>query len=237
MIADLAGQRQGSALIVGGLLILSPAPVDNSEVAKRGGLAGLVANPAEQCYGLPQVAGGLLVAPLHEEHVAEVTQRSSLSGAISATPGGPQGVAVNGDRLGGAAGALKIGEDRGGQAGGLAGPAACGHSRGGSHQVVQFGVQPGRRRHRAAYVRRDACLGGMRPLVTAGGEQRVHSGDGGLQVVIEQTGQRRSPALIMVCRAVTVLPVASGVLPGIGAEQIMHAVPARPGGLYEVSPG
>jgi hypothetical protein len=62
-----------------------------------------------------------------------------------------------------------------------------------------------------------------------GGEQGVHRSGGRVQVVVEQAGQRRPPLLFAV--------LVGGKLTGVGAQQVMHAVPARPAGLDQVRAG
>ena len=111
----------------------------------------------------------------------------------------------------------------------MAGPAVVGGVRGGGDQTGPLGIQPGARRSGFG----DRRAGGGRPgdagtSVAFGGVQGVHRGGGGVQVVVEQAGQRRLlPVLVM----------SSGELAGVGAQQVMNAMPARVGGLDQVYAG
>ena len=59
--------------------------------------------------------------------------------------------------------------------------------------------------------------------------QGVHRGRCSGQVVIEQPRQRRPPFLLTVLDA--------GEVGGVGAQQVVHAIPTRTGGLHQVRPG
>lgn len=62
-----------------------------------------------------------------------------------------------------------------------------------------------------------------------GGKQDVHRRRGGVQVVVEEAGQ---------CRALLLASLqAAGELAGVATEQVMHAIPARGGGLDQMRPG
>src|SRR6202522_4493616 len=67
------------------------------------------------------------------------------------------------------------------------------------------------------------------PSMALSGKDRVHRRSGGVQVVIEQAGLRRPPLLLAV--------LLGGEAAGVGAQQVMQAVPARPGGLSEMRSG
>jgi hypothetical protein len=57
-------QRQGPQLVAGGAIEVTPAQVDVAEIAQHVGLAGPVADRAEQAQGLPEVVSRRLVAAL-----------------------------------------------------------------------------------------------------------------------------------------------------------------------------
>ncbi len=62
-----------------------------------------------------------------------------------------------------------------------------------------------------------------------GSVQHVHRGRGSSQVVIKQPGQRRPPLPLRV--------LVGGEVGGVGAQQVVHAVPTGTGGLHQVRPG
>jgi hypothetical protein len=65
--------------------------------------------------------------------------------------------------------------------------------------------------------------------VLLGRVQGVHRGCGGGQVVIEQPGQRLPPFGLRI--------LASDKVGGIGAQQVVHAIPTAACGLHQVRPG
>ncbi len=62
-----------------------------------------------------------------------------------------------------------------------------------------------------------------------GGKQDVHGSSSGVQAVVKQAGQRRPLAVLTV--------LGGGELAGVVTEQVMHRVPARPGGMNQVHAG
>ena len=150
-------------------------------------------------------------------------QRAGLGRPVPEMPGRAARVAVYGDRLREMPAGIEIPEQRAGELDGVAGPAVLGHVHGDRDQVGPLGIQPGPRLGLAGQggnrgVRRRY----PRPAMAFGGKQGVHRGRGGVEVVVEQPGQGLSLGL----RA-----VGGGKLAGVAAEQVVHAVPDRPGGL------
>ena len=214
----------------GGLLVPTLLTVDIAQVVQRARLAADVAGAPEQHQGPMEEDRCLLVITQAEVNTAEVGQCGRLGGAVPDLSRGA-GVTVDGDGLGVVAARVKVAEHGGRQAGGMTGPALVGGVPGGGDQSGPLSVQPGPGRgglHRRG--RGGRRWPGMRGQAAgARREQRVHRRRGGVQVVVEQAGQRCPPFGFGVR--------GRGELARVGAQQVMHAVPARAGGLDQVRPG
>ena len=62
-----------------------------------------------------------------------------------------------------------------------------------------------------------------------GGIQDIHGSSGGVQAVVKQAGQRRPLAVLAVLAV-----LGGGELAGVVTEQVMHRVPAWPGGVNQM---
>ena len=103
--------------------------------------------------------------------------------------------------------------------------------RGDRRQGRAFGVEPATWRRPGRRGPGTGVAGGRDPgpAIGLGRVQRVHRGGGGGQVVVEQAGQ--------VAARASSSPFSVARLAGVGAQQVVHAVPAGAGGVDEVGPG
>src|ERR1035438_84615 len=194
LVADLAEDRQRPPQVDGRLPIPTLPPIDNAEVAKRPGLARVVADLAEDCQRLPELADRLLVPTLPGVEGAKAPQCVSLRRAVAGLPGGVQSVSVHDTAFGVVPADLEVAEQDRSQMGGMTRPALRGRVPGDGDQDGPFGVQPGARRDGAGYRRRrGGRLGDVRPTVALSWDEGVHRSGCGVQVVVEQEGQRRPP--------------------------------------------
>ena len=230
LVAGVAQQVQGLLQVPGGFGVAAELEVEDADVAEGADLAGAVAGLAVQGQSLLHVRGGLRLAALAQAQDTEVDQRLGLGGAVACLACGEAGVAVDSDRLGVVTAVVEVTKQGRCQAGGMAGPAVRSGVHSDRDQGGPFGIQPGQRRRGVGHRRRRA--GGRKdagPPVPLARQQRVHRGGGGAQVIAEQAGQRHLPVVLGVADG--------GEFAGIGAQQIMHAVPARPGELSQVRAG
>lgn len=155
------------------------------------GLPGPVASLLEQRQGALEVAGGQLAAALPPVDASKPVQRGRFGGPVTSLVSGRAGVLVDGDGLGVVAAAVEVPEQCGGQPDGMRGPAASGGVHRDRRQGGQFGIEPGARRDGIGDWRRGGGrCGHAWPAVMFAGEQHIHRCPGGVQVVVEQAGQR-----------------------------------------------
>ena len=139
------------------------------------------------------------VAALVQVDEAQAGQGVGLGVTVADLCRGAAGVAVDDDGLGEVTAGVEVAEQGSGQPGGMAGPAMRGGVHGHGDQIGPLGVQP---RPRRGQVLNGAAGRSRRPGECwadgrFGGEQGVHRGGRGLQVIVEQAGQRR-PLLALV---------------------------------------
>jgi hypothetical protein len=229
-VADLAVHLKGLFQMAKGHLDPPLEELDEAEVGERPGLSGYIRGLPVQDHGLLVVVGGFGVAALANADRAEVFQRAGLGGFVAGAACHPAGDAVNGDRLQVMSPDVQVAEQRCREPRGVPGPAVFRRVLGNCDQVRSLGVKP-RQRAGLAGEHRD---GGGRcrkrwPAAALGGERRVHRRPGGVQVVIEQAGQR-GPLFL---RAV----FGTGQLAGVATQQVVHSVPGRAGALDQAGPG
>jgi hypothetical protein len=134
---------------------------------------------------------------------------------------------VDDERLGVVAVAVEVAEQGSSEPAGVARPAVLGGVHDDGDQGCPFGIEPASRLRGTGQRRNGAGRpGDAGAAVRLGRVQGVHRDGGGIQVVVEQAGQRDPPFLLRV--------KAAGQFAAVGAQQIMQAVAARPGGLDQV---
>ncbi len=151
-----------------------------------------------------------------------------LGGAITGVAGGVERAAEDGIGFSEVTAVSKVPSKDGGQPDGVARPGVSGGVRGGRDQGGAFGIEPvsccggvGQRRDRRAGP------GDLRMAVAFGREQAAHGRGGGMQVVVEQARQ---------CRVLLLVGVLGGAeFAGVAPEQVVQTVPARSGGLDQMS--
>src|SRR5580693_742385 len=176
------------------------------------------------------VVGGLLVPALPPADDAEVGERHRLGGAVAEQAGRVVRAAVDRHRVSVVAARLQVPVQDGGQPGHVTRPALGGGVQRDRDQGGAFGVEP------AARLAGGRQLGGRRadgleagPVVPFGRDEGVHGAGGDAQVVVEQAGQRGPLTIDAV--------FGGGELTGVGAQQVVHAVPAAAGRVDEVRAG
>jgi hypothetical protein len=170
------------------------------------------------------LAGRLPVVPLAELGDAQVVEGLGLGGVVAGLPRGLAGEFVDDRALGPVAAVVEVPEQGDRQLGRLAAPAVLrGVPDEGDHGRT-FAVQPlaggcrvgqGRDRHRRG--------GGARAVGALAGQDDVHRGSRRGQVVAEQPVQRLAR-----------FACSGGKLAGVGAQQVVHGVTGRAGGLDQV---
>jgi hypothetical protein len=229
LVADLPVHGQRLPHVVGGLLSVTLARGDDAQVVQRPGLTRNVADLAVQVQHPPQVVSPLKVASLPQFDHGQVVLGLGFGAPVTGPPGSLAGVGVQCNGLGVVATFVQIAEYGRRQAGGVARPVVPGRVRSHADQGGLLAVQP---RPRAAGIRHRRQAGHRtarrRPAMTLGREQHVHRGRGRAQVVVEQAGQRR----LLLLAAVLI----RGQRPGVGSQQVMQAVTARPGVPDQVRP-
>ena len=208
---------------------MTQARGDDAQVVQRPGLARRIAELAVQVQHPAQVVSPPNVAALAKVDQSQVVHRIGLGAQVAGPAGGLPGVGVQGDGLGVVAALIQVAEHGRRQAGGVPGPAIPGRVPGHADQGGALAVQPRPRGAGIGHRRQPGHRTARgRPAMAFGREQQVHRGGGRAQVVIEQPGQRRLmfPAAILI----------RGQSPGVGPQQVMQAVSARPGAPDQVRP-
>ena len=187
----------GPAPAGGGSLACWSRPCRKStkpRLLQRPGLAGrspVSRNRARACSKWPAACW---YRPCRRSMTPRLFSAFGLGRPVAGAAGRPAGVAVDGDGLGEVPAGVEVAEQRGGQPGGMAGQPCSAACTAAATRFGPFGVQPGQRRRLAGEGRAGEPDGGTRrPAVRSAGNTVSIAVGGGVQVVVEQAGQRGLP--------------------------------------------